>query len=98
MVYVSLITITATNTPQSISPGVRVPCTWVSLQSDPANANNAYHGPSNMTINTGLVIGPGGGGAVPQYPPIGDITPYDLQLIYVAGTSGEKVRVMYAKR
>lgn len=97
MVVVTTVTIAATNTAQALS-STRIPANWITLQSDPANVDPTYHGPPNVTTVTGQVISVGGGGGSPQYPPVSDVSPYELSRIYVIGTEDDIVRVMYLTR
>lgn len=93
MIYITTVTISVTGTAQAIA-SVNTPASWVTLQADESNASPVYHGPSSVTTSNGQSIASGGGGGSPQYPPLGVNQPYNLQNIYVVGTSGDIVRVM----
>lgn len=97
MVYVETVTLSATGESQAVSSTHKTAC-WVTLQADPSNAAAVYHGPPSVTTSNGQVIASGGGGGSPQYPPVGDVSVYDLARIYLVGTQNDVVRIMYGVR
>lgn len=98
MVYNIAVTITSTSVAQRLSTS-NIPCVWVSLQCPDTNAADIYHGGrSTITSSTGEKIASGGGGGAPQYPPCSEITPYNLNEIFILGTANDIVKVRYMKR
>lgn len=70
----------------------RTPCNWVTVFAATANAGDMRIGDSTTAAGTGLVI-PKGTGATLQS--IADTQYLDLALVYVFGTSTDKVSILY---
>jgi uncharacterized protein YraI len=98
MLYQAQVTIASTGTAVPLSL-TRAAATWVQVQA--AAANNAAGGtlggapspPSGPAgANPGVIIAPSGTQFLPY---CGKPTAYDLQTIYVNGTTGDKFNILY---
>ncbi len=70
----------------------RTPCNWVSVFAATGNAGDMRIGDSTTGSGSGLVIPKGTGVTLPA---ISDTQYLDLALVYVYGTSTDKVSVIY---
>lgn len=74
----------------------RTPCSWILVQSKVANTQYVYVGGRNVDSSNGtsLIVGDS-----VMYPPVADLSAYDLSLVYVdADVDGEGVRFTYFRR
>lgn len=83
--------VTATGTAIPLKAS-RTPCNWVQIIAPTANAAAIRIGDSTTDATHGLSI-PAGGGML--FPPISDCQYLDLAMIYLFGTAGDKVSVVY---
>ncbi len=70
----------------------RTPCNWLQIIAPATNAAAVRLGDYTTGAASGVSIGVGGG---QMFPPIGDAQYLDLALIYVYGTTTDKVSVVY---
>jgi len=99
MLYEAQVTIASTGTAVQLST-TRAAATWVQVQSPSTNnATGVTLGGSDVTVASGLkpgvVIAPGGTQFLPD---VGTPGAYSLSTIWVNGTTGDKVNVLYFRR
>lgn len=73
-------------------------CRQVFLQPDVANVGPCYFGGSNVTSSTGLRLEGADSDGLPSapFPFVMSVDkPFDLAALYVLGTVGEKLRILY---
>jgi hypothetical protein len=101
MLYQTQVTVASTGTAVPLA-SVRTAASWVQVQG--YSANNAAGGtlggstsqPSVASgSNPGVVIAPSGTQFLPY---VGQPSAYDLQNIYVNGTTGDKFNVLYFRK
>ena len=73
----------------------RTPANWVQIIAPTGNAAPIRLGDSTTGAASGLAL-PAGSGML--FPPIGDTTYLDLAMIYVYGTTTDKVSILYGTR
>jgi len=72
----------------------RTPCNWLQVICPSGNGAVIRIGDSSTGATSGLAI-PAGGGML--FPPIGDDQYLDLALIYVFGTTTDKISAVYGR-
>lgn len=70
----------------------RTPCNWVQVVCPTSNATSMRVGDINTSATSGIAIPPGGG---MMFPAISDTQYLDLALVYIYGTTTDKVSVVY---
>ena len=74
-----------------------IPCAYAIIQADDGNSNPAFFGASGVTSATGIRLH--NSATVPERDRIGPFNTnlFDLSELYVAGTDGEKVNILYVQ-
>lgn len=83
--------ITPGGTPTALKSS-RTPCNWLQVVCPSSNAAAMRVGDSTTSATSGISM-PAGAGMM--FPPIGDTQYLDLALVYIYGTTTDKVSIVY---